>query len=136
MKRLALPLGTIGLLGLAAFILYFSLQAMAPEPQQIRTAGVVRVFPEPGTAHHLRQDAVGAELEFGWEGRIEIDRRVIPDDQIDKIPGINRLSFTPGPGKEIESLDEGRHCIDLYFWRTAEGMDSAGPPRSWCFTAS
>ena len=136
MKRWAMPLGTIGLLGLAAFILYYSLQAMAPEPQQVRTRGIVRVFPEPGTPHHLRQDAVGAELDFGWEGRMEIDRRNIPDDQIDKIPGINRLSFTPGPGKEIEALDGGRHCIDFYYWPAATGPESAGPPRSWCFNAS
>jgi hypothetical protein len=135
MKRWLTPLATVGALGLAAFILYFSLMAKADDPAPAHIAGIVRVFPVPG-AVHLRQDAFGAELEFGWEGRLEIDKRNIPDDQIDRIPGINRLSFTPGPGKEIEQLDEGRHCVDLYYWQTSLGADSVGPPRSWCFIAS
>ncbi|MEA3077208.1 MAG: hypothetical protein QOF60_2116 [Actinomycetota bacterium] len=136
MKRWLPPLATVGALGLAAFILYFSLMAKADDPAPVHIAGIVRVFPPPGTADFRRQDAFGAELEFGWEGRLEVDRRVIPDDQLDRIPGINRLSFTPGPGKDIERLDGGRHCVDLYYWQTALGPDSVGPPRSWCFTAS
>ena len=123
------------LLGVAAFLLYVGVEAQSEEEPEVRRAGVVRVFPEPG-AVALRQDAVGAELEFGWEGRIEIDRRVIPDDQIDAIAGINRLSFTPGAEKEIVSLDEGRHCVSLTYWRTSDGEDDAGRPYSWCFTAA
>jgi hypothetical protein len=135
MKRWLRPAVVCLLLGFSAFLLYVAVQSQAEEEVPIRRAGLVRVFPKPGTVA-LRQDAFGAELSFGYEGRITIDRRDIPDDQIDKIAGINRLSFTPGPGKEIEALDEGRHCVSLIFWPASQGEEQAGQPFTWCFTAA
>lgn len=122
-------------LGVALFALIVGLQSKGEEPEPIRVAGLVRVFPDPGVVA-LRQDAFGAELEFGYSGRLTIDRIAIPDDQIDRIAGINRISFMPGPGKEISALDEGRHCASVIFWPTAAGEDGAGPPREWCFIAA
>lgn len=135
MKTWLRPLVVCLLLGFSAFLLYVAVDSQAEEEVPIRRAGLTRVFPQPGSVA-LRQDAFGAELGFGYEGRLEVDRRVIPDDQLDKIPGINRISFTPGSGKEIESLDEGRHCVSLIYWRASEGEEKAGQPFTWCFTAS
>jgi hypothetical protein len=135
MKRWLRPVVVSALLGFSAFLLYAAVQGQAEEEPPIRRAGLVRVFPQPGTVA-LRQDAFGAELSFGYEGRLTIDRRPIPDDQLDKIPGINRLSFAPGSGKEIESLDEGRHCVSLIYWRASESEEQAGQPFTWCFTAA
>lgn len=129
------PVVVAALLGVAAFLLYAGVQGQAEEPPVVRRAGVVRVFPEPGVVA-LRQDAIGAELEFGYAGRLEVDSRVIPDDQVDTIAGINRLSFTPGSGKEIESLDEGQHVVTLIFWRTVDGETDASERYSWRFTAA
>mgnify|MGYP006952608927 CR=1 FL=1 len=134
-KRWIRPVAVTALLGLAAFLLYVGVQAQSEVEPEVRRAGVARVFPEPGVVA-LRQDAIGAELDFGYSGRLKVDRRAIPDDQIDAIAGINRLSFTPGPEKEIETLDEGRHCVSLIFWKSADGEETAGPPYTWCFTAA
>lgn len=135
MKTWLRPLAVCALLGVAAFLLYAGFDAQAEEEVPVTRAGVGRVFPPAGTVA-LRQAAIGAELSFGYAGRLMIDRRNIPDDQIDKIGGINRISFTPGAGKEIETLDEGRHCASLTYWRTAEGAESAGRPVTWCFTSA
>lgn len=134
-KRWLRPVLVTGLLGLAAFLLYIGVQAQSEEEPAVRRAGVGRVFPEPGSVA-LRQDAIGAELDFGYSARLRVDRRDIPDDQIDAIAGINRISFTPGPEKEIESLDEGRHCVSLIYWKSADGEESAGRPYTWCFTSA
>ncbi len=124
------------LLGVAAFLLYLGAQGRSEVVEPVRRAGLVRVFPLPGTVA-LRQDAVGAEIGFEYSGRLTIDRREIPDDQLDRIDvGRNRVSFAPGPGQEIESLDEGRHCATLTYWVTASGEESAGRPFTWCFTAA
>lgn len=122
-------------LGAAAFLLYLGIGAKGEEDAPVRRAGLARVFPEPGTVA-VRQAAVGANLDFGYSGRLTIDRRNIPDDQVDRIAGINRISFTPGAGKEIEALDEGRHCASLTYWTTAAGPESAGRPYTWCFIAA
>lgn len=134
-RRWVRPVLVTALLGLAAFLLYVGVQAQSEEEPEVRRAGVARVFPEPGVVA-LRQDAIGAELDFGYTGRLQIDRRDIPDDQVDTIAGINRLSFTPGPEKEIESLDEGRHCVSLIYWRASEGETGDERPYTWCFTAA
>ena len=134
-KRWLRPVLVTVLLGLSAFLLYVGVEAQTEEEPEVRRAGVSRVFPEPGVVA-LRQDAIGAELDFGYSGRLRIDRRDIPDDQIDAIAGINRISFTPGPEKEIESLDEGRHCVSLIYWKTTDGEEGAGRPYTWCFTAA
>jgi hypothetical protein len=134
-RRWVRPVVVTALLGLSAFLLYVGVQAQTEEEPEVRRAGVVRVFPKPSVVA-LRQDAIGAELEFGWSGRLQVDRRDIPDDQIDGIAGINRLSFTPGPGKEIESLDEGQHVVTLIFWPAADGEEAGAQRYSWRFTAA
>ena len=135
MKTWLRPLVVCALLGLAAFLLYAGVDAQAEEEVVVNRAGINQVFPAPGSVA-VRQDAVGVELGFGYDGRLSIDQRVIPDDQIDRIGGINRISFTPGAGKEFEALDEGRHCVSLTYWRTSDGEASAGRPYSWCFTSA
>ncbi|HUP85151.1 MAG TPA: hypothetical protein VM143_05725 [Acidimicrobiales bacterium] len=129
------PMLTTALLGVAAFLLYVGVQSQSEEEPPVRPTGVRLEFPKRG-AIALRQDAIGAELDFGYEGRLSIDQRVIPDDQLDVISGINRVSFTPGTDKEIVSLDEGRHCVSLTYWRSVTGEDTAGRPYIWCFTAA
>lgn len=130
------PIVVIALLGLAGFLLYLGVEAQGEVDPPVRRAGLVLVFPEPGTVA-IRQDAIGAEIAGDYTGRLSIDRRDIPDDQLDRIDvGRKRISFTPGPGKEIEALDEGRHCASLTFWRTDLGEESAGRPYTWCFTSA
>ncbi len=135
MKRWIRPLVVTSLLLFSGFLLYVAADRQGKPAEPFRQAGINRVFPQPGDVS-VRQDAFGAELSFGYSGRLAIDNRPIPDDQTDTIPGINRLSFSPGPGKEIESLDEGRHCVTLTYWQSARGEETAGRPFSWCFTAA
>ncbi len=127
MKPWLRPLVVCLLLGVAAYLLFLGFTSQAQEEVPVRRAGLVRVFPKEGSVA-VRQDAVGAELSFDYTGRIEIDRRPIPDDQMDKIPGINRFSFSPGAGKEIESLDEGRHCVSLIYWRGVGDRERSRSP--------
>jgi hypothetical protein len=135
MNRTLQRLVVVAALGVAAFLLVSGFMMKSEQEPPVRRAGLVQVFPQPATVT-LRQDAVGAVLEFGWDGRLQIDGRGIPDDQLERIPGINRVSFTPGPGKEIESLDEGRHCASLFFWPSAAGESANDTPHVWCFTSA
>ena len=101
---------------------------------EVRDGALTRVFPTPG-ALNVRQDALGYELAFGWSGVLKVDRVEIPEDQIDHIAGINRVSFTPGAAKEIEALPAGRHCATAVYWRDSDGRDLSRS-YTWCFTAA
>jgi hypothetical protein len=97
-------------------------------------SGVVKsVSPRPGSIQ-LRQTEVRVELDSGYVGELAINGTVIPDDQLAIIPGLNRISYTPGVGREIETLPAGSNCAVVRF-RPVAG--SGGEPGSyrWCFSA-
>lgn len=126
---------TGGLLVVALGILVFAFASSEDEVlPPVRDKAVHRVFPDDGTVA-VRQDSIGVELAFGYSGVLQIDQTEIPDDQLARIEGINRLSFTPGDGKEITSLAPGRHCAVAYFWPSDQSRKDART-YSWCFTAA
>jgi hypothetical protein len=119
----------------ALFSLFLAFDRGRDEQPPVVRGPVARVFPEPG-AVAARQGAIGVDLAFGYDAALEIDGRAIPDDQLDRVVGINQLSFTPGDGKEIERLDGGRHCAAVRYFTAGQQPEDAGPPYSWCFTAA
>ena len=127
------------LYGFAVIVAFFSLflafdQGREEEPPVVR-GPVLRAFPERNSVA-LRQEAIGVELAFGYDATLQIDSRPIPDDQLDRVSGINRISFTPGEGKEIERLSEGRHCASVRYFGAGAPPDTPSRLYSWCFTAA
>lgn len=117
---------------------------------QRRPAAVLRVFPAEGTAA-LRQEPIGAQLADPFTGEVEVDGRTIPADQMERPPvatagenapaprglsGLNQVSFTPGEGKEIESLRPGAHTARILYWPKVGGTREQAQAYSWSFTAS
>lgn len=132
---------TVALLA-AGVLLYLAATTSRDEEAPVRRGAILRVFPAPNTVA-LRQDAIGADLAFGHSAVLSIDNRRIPEDQLDVVQGINRWSFTPGEGKEIEELAEGRHCATVEYLgpppagaTTTSVASTAGSTYSWCFTAA
>ena len=114
----------------AGMYLAFTLHDDSPNPR-LRPQAVRTVSPEPGSLQ-LRQGEIFAELEPTYRGSLTINGVVIPDDQVAVIEGLNRYSFTPGAGQEIEELPAGRTCAVVSY----ERVDAAGElPASfrWCF---
>lgn len=117
-----------------AGVVYAFTTSRDEEPLRVRDEAVVRVFPREGDIN-VRQDAIGVELAFGYTGVIQVDRVEIPEDQLDRIAGINRISYVPGPGKETGPLAPGRHCATTVFWRQSETREQ-GRTYTWCFTSA
>lgn len=101
--------------------------------ERTRPAAIVRVFPTED-AISLRQDSIGFELGFGFEGILLVDGREIPLDQLQRQEGINRFSWTPGV-EGNDRLSAGPHSATAVFWRTSESQDTA-ERYSWRFTAT
>ena len=114
-----------------------------------RPAPILAVFPVEGAAS-LRQEPIGGRLADEYTGELEIDGRPIPLDQLERpepvqgdnspavrgLSGLNQVSFTPGPGKDISSLTPGTHTVRLLFWRKVGQTSAEAQPYSWSFTAS
>lgn len=101
--------------------------------ERVRPAAIVRVFPVED-AIALRQDTIGFELGFGFEGVLLVDGQEIPLDQLQRQQGINRFSWTPGVG-DNDPISAGPHSATAIFWRTSESRDTA-ERYSWRFTAT
>ena len=123
----------------------------APEsdshPDPASNPAVVLRKPLPGS-HVLRQSQVGAKLLSGYDGRLVIDGRNIPEDQMDgAIPtdspiydpryGVRPnnkqdVFFTPGPGKVIDHYPSGEVHVTVRFWRIVDGPKNSDRI-SWAF---
>jgi hypothetical protein len=82
----------------------------------------------------LQQGQIAVDLLSGWDGRLSIDQRDIPDSEVTKVPQQGTLSFQPGPGKALEYFPAGQNCVVLTYWQLATGPDQSFT-KNWCFTA-
>ena len=113
------------LLALSAAGLYvaFTLHEETPATP-FRPSVVTVVSPEPGSLE-VRQTEIFYELASEYDGTLRVGGVEIPEDEIDVIEGLNRISFTPGEGKEIEALEPGAQNATAIFWPRAEGRRAA-----------
>jgi len=148
MRRVIISL----LLAVAGGCLVIAFQESADPRTEVsvRPAGVIEVFPSEG-ARVLRQERVGAQLADGLTGELEIDGVSIPLDQLLRpqdpigsdagpaakgLAGLNEVSFTPGPGKEIERFRPGDHTARILFWDRLTSSRERAEAYSWRFAVT
>ena len=122
------------LLAVAGGALYLALTLHDDSGTEGVRSGVVRsASPRPGTVIQLRQTEIQVELDSAYAGELLVNGTVIPDDQLAVVQGLNRISYTPGPGREIETLPAGENCAVV---RYRPVTSSGGQPGSyrWCFS--
>jgi hypothetical protein len=91
-----------------------------PKPTINETA-VEALIPADGSPSVVRQAEIGIDLKDGWTGELSINGHLIPDDQVRHNDALNQLFFTPGPGKEIETLPAGIVIASASVWRPIDG---------------
>ena len=101
----------------------FALHEDSPD-LPLRPAVIRFVSPEPGT-FEVRQTSIFYELDPRYAGTLRVDSVAIPDDQLDVIQGLNRVSFTPGKDKQFEAFAPGAHAATAIFWPVGEGPGAA-----------
>jgi len=120
---------TVAFVGLvAAFMMHDDTPSAALRPQAVRF-----VSPQPGSLQ-LRQAEIFVVLDPTYSGSLDVNGTPIPDDQLKVLRGVNRISFTPGEGKEITKLPPGPTCV-VVTYDLAVGGGHPGSYR-WCFTVS
>ncbi|MDP9070932.1 MAG: hypothetical protein M3N68_06565 [Actinomycetota bacterium] len=119
------------LLALSAAGMYVAFTLHEESPEAFRPRAIQVVFPEPGSLE-VRQTTIFYELGSDYDGTLRVGGVEIPLDQLDVIEGLNRISFTPGKGKEIEALEPGAQRVTAVFWPRSEGR-SAALTYSWRF---
>ena len=95
---------------------------------------IVQSVSPANNAQALQRDPVIVDLESGWDARLTIDERPIPDDQLERVTQQGKITFTPGPGKAFELVPAGRNCVSMTYWQIRTGQEQSFVYPSWCFT--
>ena len=97
------------------------IQAVSPEPNQI--TGLI--------------DTVTVDLADQYTGVLVIDGVEIPEDQLDRVVGIQTVSFRPGPDKEIGRFRAGQNDVTVRYWngRLQDRPKGKEYSFSWSFVA-
>jgi hypothetical protein len=95
---------------------------------------IVQSVSPANNAQALQRDPVEIDLETGWDAKLTIDERPIPDDQLDRVTQQGKITFTPGPGKAFEIFPAGRNCVTMTYWQVRTGPEQSFVYPSWCFT--
>lgn len=137
----------VALVGCAVLLVWVNSRADVGTPERDRDPAIVAQFPAPGS-RALRQTTVGAELKAGYDGRLTINGVAIPEAEMEgaRDPAAvdpvdlaqnglrpnnrNRVFFTPGPGKSIETFDTGSVIIQVQYFRERRAT-STGRTVSW-----
>ena len=118
---------------LVALIWALSQTRVAPVSPTFSDSAIRQVFPQPGD-HVLRQERVGVTLASAYTGVLQVNGVEIPEDETERVAGLNQIFYTPGPDKAVESLEADRNCVAVVLWRFDQTRDQSRR-FAWCFYA-
>jgi hypothetical protein len=99
-------------------------------------ADIESVNPAPGELTGLI-DTVAVDLADRYSGVLVIDGVEIPEDELERVVGIQTVSFRPGPGKAISRFRAGVNVVVVKYWNGRVQDRPARPfSYSWQFRAS
>ena len=123
----------IALLLLVVAASVFGLTRLSSGPSQAVSAIIESTV--PGNGDQIQQQSpITVDLLSGWDAKLTIDGRAIPDQQLQKVKEQGIIKFQPGPGKVLEYFPAGQNCVTLTYWQLAN-PDSTFTAPAWCFTA-
>ncbi len=119
-----------------------------------RPDAIERLSPVENAQQVVQQEQVVVDLQFGYEAALVIDGIELPTARIGEFvgdldpenagvqveapptavfdPGNARIEFRPGRDALIESFSEGRHEVQVIYWKVEEGRANALSYR-WSF---
>ena len=97
-------------------------------------ATIESISPQRGELTGLIDD-ITVDLDDSYTGVLVVDRREIPEDQLDRVVELGQVSFRPGPGKDITRFEAGEIDVSVLYWsRTRVGGRPRHPASySWSF---
>jgi hypothetical protein len=116
-------------------IVLFNESDTSPQGEKALPVDIEAVKPEPNQITGLIDD-VTVDLADRYSGVLVVDGIEIPEDQLDRVTGIQTVSFRPGPDKVIGRFRAGENTVTVKYW---DGRLQDRPARpysfSWSFVA-
>jgi hypothetical protein len=129
--RVAIVLGVL-LVVINLVVVALVVADTSDEGQQAVTRDVEQVSPRSGSIASP-QDDVEVRLRGGLTGVLVIDDRRIPEDQLEIDNATSRITFRPGPDKDIETFEAGTHVVTVLFWEQTKPEPDNPESFTWNF---
>jgi hypothetical protein len=98
-------------------------------------ATIESISPQRGELTGLIDD-ITVDLDDSYTGVLIVDRREIPEDQLDRVEQLGVISFRPGPGKELPRLIAGENTVVVLYWLRTDPRPAKPFSFSWSFRAA
>jgi len=104
--------------------------SLRPLPNDIES-----ISPERGELTGL-VDTITVDLRDDMTGVLVVDGIEIPEDQLERVVGLQQVIFRPGPGKDVPRFRAGDNSVVVKYWR-GRLQDRPADPYSfgWTFRA-
>lgn len=156
-RTLLSPPGIVTVVVLAAVVVIAMFTELGSEPPDSQPTdlpeAITQLIPSTG-ALVSPTSPVGVDFAPGYTGRLVIDGKDIPDDQLSRL-GVTRVLFEPGdlpclqtPGqaggtaaptpckpepKDIERFTGGQHSVTVVYWPTGRSEREGSSSYTWEF---
>ena len=133
--RFAIVIGSLLVLANLGILLLASTDtsqsSLQPLPNEIES-----ISPERGQLTGL-VDTIIVDLRDDMSGVLVVDGVEIPEDQLERVVGLQQVIFRPGPGKEFSRFRGGDNTVVVKYWR-GRLQDRPANPYSygWTFRAT
>jgi len=126
----------LGLLVAANLLVVAGLSQRTGHSSPGQPAAVEQLDPPAGSV--IRPQAtVGVDLRDDLTGVLLLDQprpgTEIPEDQLQRVPGLGIVQFRPGPGKVVRELAPGHHELTVLYWARTESRPARPASYSWSF---
>jgi hypothetical protein len=112
--RVAIVLGAVLLMVNLAIVMSANTdtteKGLKPLPNEIES-----ITPQRGELTGL-VDTITVDLRDDLSGVLVVDGVEIPEDQLERVVGLQQVTFRPGPGKEISRFRAGDNTVEVLYW--------------------
>jgi hypothetical protein len=122
----------VGGLLLAANIWIIAGVSQRTNKEPVLPLAIEELIPKPGDLVSP-QSTIGVNLANTLSGALELDDKVIPQDQLSVQPTEGIITFSPGPGKDIATLPQGQHTVTVVYWPRTSTQEQGSTSYSWTF---
>ena len=98
----------------------------------VSDVNVQKVDPTPGGLLRPTSE-VSVNLADGFTGRLLIDGKAIPDDQVIVVKSLGQITYQPSAGKVFPFFEAGPHNAQVIYWKVDESENINPQTYTWDF---
>jgi hypothetical protein len=120
------------LVAVVAICIAISISSSDTTPTKSVASNVESVTPPPDGLQRPQADIV-VDLQDGYTGRLAIDGKTIPDDELERVKSLGQFTFHPEKGNTIDIFEAGTHKATVFYWPSDQPEPTVPQSYTWSF---